>query len=264
MYRLEELVQSCKVLFGPSLAVDQQFLISLDQPALKGAYRKKALATHPDRFLHLADNQQACQVHAFREVNEAYQKLTSYLGLRSGDNRRRRIVTEEEPRFRETGRERVWTPPDAENSRIYDPSRVPAWRVKTGEYLYFSGVVNWKVLISSLVWQRNQREALGQIAARWGWLTDNQILALLNDRKLGERIGEVLLRHRLVNPFQLAMLLRHQERTQKPLGRYFVEQGHFSDLELLRYLEDLKKHNLRWTKPSFGFENSGFGTTSAA
>jgi hypothetical protein len=248
MYPLEELVQACRVLFGPNLAVDQQFLISLENPALKRAYRKRALATHPDRFVHLGGNQPARHVQMFREVNEAYQKLTRYVGLRSNANRSHHIITEPELQFWRKSREKVWTPPTPENGeRIYDPSRVPGWQVRTGEYLYFSGVVSWKALISSLVWQRNQREALGEIASRWGWLSEHEILALLADRKRGERVGDVLLRHGLVTPFQLAMLLRHQGKTQKPLGRYFIEQGHCSDFELLRYLDDLKNHNLRWT-----------------
>jgi hypothetical protein len=118
--------------------------------------------------------------------------------------------------------------------------------VRTGEYLYFSGVVNWKTLIAALVWQRQQREALGEIARRWGWLSEAEVYSLLSERRRGERLGDILLRRGLVNSFQLNMLLRHQENSQKRLGRYFIEHNLFSENELIRYLEDLKRHNLRW------------------
>jgi hypothetical protein len=115
--------------------------------------------------------------------------------------------------------------------------------------LYFSGVVLWKDLIASLVWQRRQRECLGEIARRWGWLSEDEVIELLADRRRGERLGEILLRHGIVTPFQVTMLLRHQERTQKQLGRYFVERRLVSEAQLWRYLRDLQAHNVKWRRP---------------
>ena len=249
MYHFNDLAQACKVLFGHDLNVDQQFLLSLSTAGLKQAYRKRALATHPDRFVHLGETVQAEYAHVFGQVSDAYQKLSRYLSLRSAGSRNHRIVTGPEAKFWKKTREHVWTPPGTGSTggqRIYDPNKVPNWPVRTGEYLYFAGVVNWKTLISALVWQRHERETVGEIASRWGWLSEAEILALLSDRKRGERIGDILVRHRLVNPFQLAMLLKHQEKTQKPLGRFFIEQGFFSEPELERYLQDLRSHNTRW------------------
>ncbi len=249
MYHLDDLQRACQVLFGRDLVVDQQFLLNLDNSHLKQAYRKRALATHPDRFADQAESVQAIHARQFREASEAYQKLTRHLALRSGANRNYGIFAGFDLRAtKKAARETVWTPPGTKNgnSCIYDPTKVPRWPVRTGEYLYFSGVVNWKTLISALVWQRRQREALGEIARRWGWLSEAEVFSLLAQRKRGERLGDILLRRGLVNSFQLNMLLRHQEKSQKHLGRYFIEQDLFSESELIRYLEDLKRHNRQW------------------
>lgn len=248
MYHFDDLQRACQILFGQYLVVDQQFLFDLDNSHLKRAYRKRALATHPDRFADQAESVRALLARQFREANEAYQKLTRHLALRAGANRNHGIFVGFDLRSARKTRETVWNPAGAKggNSRIYDPTKVPGWPVRTGEYLYYSGVVNWKTFISALVWQRQQREALGEIARRWGWLSENEVFALLAERRRGERLGEILLRRGLVNSFQLNMLLRHQEKSQKQLGRYFIENDLFSESELIRYLEDLKRHNLKW------------------
>ncbi|MFB3905528.1 MAG: hypothetical protein ACE15E_18945 [Acidobacteriota bacterium] len=250
MYHFDDLRRACQVLFGGDLVVDQEFLLNLDNSHLKQAYRRKALATHPDRFADQADSVRAVYARQFREASEAYQKLARHLALRSGPVHSQGVTAGFDRPSGKKPRETVWTPPGAKagNGRIYDPSMVPHWSVRTGEYLYFSGVVNWKTLIAALVWQRHQREALGEIARRWGWLSENEVRILLAERKKGERLGDILLRRGLVNSFQLNMLLRHQETSQKRLGRYFIEHNLFSESELIRYLEDLKRHNLKWER----------------
>lgn len=248
MYHFDDLQRACQILFGQDLVVDQQFLLNLDNSHLKRAYRQRALATHPDRFADQAESVRAVYARQFREASEAYQKLTRHLALRSGATRKHGIFAGFDLRSVKKTRETVWTPPGAkaENGRIYDPNKVPSWPVRTGEYLYYSGVVNWKTLISALVWQRQQREALGEIARRWGWLSENEVFSLLSERRKGERLGDILLRHGLINSFQLNMLLRHQEKSQKRLGRYFIENSLFSESELIRYLGDLRRHNSKW------------------
>jgi hypothetical protein len=245
MYQFNDLARACQALFGRDGAIDEQFLVSLTNAALKQAYRKRALATHPDRTAGLPERAQVERARLFREASEAYQKLSRYLSLRGGGARSHRIVTPAETQFWRTARERVWTPSrdGAGGPRIYDPRKAPHWPLRTGEYLYFSGLVDWRALIAALVWQRHQRETLGEIAARWGWLSETEVLLLLCDRHKGERLGDILMRHRLVSPFQLAMLLRHQTKTQRPLGSYFIEKGLFTEPDLTRYLADLRRHN---------------------
>ena len=244
MYQFNDLAQACRILFGPDLAVSEQFLSSLTNGVLKQAYRKRALATHPDRAGHLPKGAQAERTRLFREASDSYQKLCRYLNVKAGGARAHRIVTPSEAHFwKAAAKDRTWTDQGNGPFRVYSPDKAPHWPLRTGEYLYFSGIVDWRALIAALVWQRHQRETVGEIASRWGWLSETDVLFLLCDRRHGERIGEILMRHRLVSPFQLAMLLRHQANTQKPLGKYFIEQGMFSEPELTRYLNDLSRHN---------------------
>jgi len=255
MFRFEELSHACRLLFGEHMEIGQDFVLSLDHSALKKAYRTKALSTHPDRCAALGRQSQAQATARFQDVNLAYQTLSKYLNQRSGNGRPKPIFTAEEVRsWKRSASGRTWTPragqqdrrppwETAQRVRVYAPDKVPNWQVRTGEFLYFAGVVSWNQLISALVWQKQQRLALGEIARRWGWLSEPEVMDLLNDRKRGERLGEILLRHGFISDFQLSMLLRHQEKTQKPLGRFFIQNGLFSEPQLLRYLDDLRHHN---------------------
>src|SRR5512133_3013330 len=94
MYHFDDLQRACQVLFGKDLVIDQQFLLNLDNSHLKKAYRKRALATHPDRFADQAEPIRAVQARQFREASEAYQKLTRHLALRSNANRNHRIFAD--------------------------------------------------------------------------------------------------------------------------------------------------------------------------
>jgi len=263
MFRFDELTHACRLLFGEHLEVGQEFVLSLDHSELKRAYRKKALSTHPDRCAALGRHSQAQATARFQEVNLAYQTLNKYLSQRPVYSRKKPVMSADEGRsevrsWKRSSSGRVWTPGEkqeekqpretAQKVRVYSPDKVPNWKVRTGEFLYFAGVVSWKQLISALVWQKQQRLALGEIAKRWGWLSEFEVIELLNDRRCGERVGEILLRHGFISDFQLAMLLRHQEKTQKPLGGFFIENGLFSEPQLLRYLDDLRHHNQKWER----------------
>ena len=244
MYQFNDLASACRALFGPELVVSEQFLSSLTSSAVKQAYRKRALATHPDRAAHLPKGAQAERTRLFREASDSYQKLCRYLNIKAGGARAHRIVTPSEAHFwKAAARERTQSGRPTGTSRVYAPDKAPHWPLRTGEFLYFSGIVDWRALIAALVWQRHQREALGEIASRWGWLSETDVLLLLCDRQSGERLGDILMRRQLISPFQLAMLLRHQANTQKPLGKYFIERGLFSEPDLACYLDDLRRHN---------------------
>lgn len=130
----------------------------------------------------------------------------------------------------------------------YKQKLLPNRQLKLGEYLYYTGVVSWKDLISALVWQSKTRQRVGEIANRWGWIEEHDINEYMKIRSKGERIGDLLIRLDVITPFQRNMLVWQQQKSQKPLGEYFIKQGIVNSPVLKRYVKNLKEHNVKYHK----------------
>jgi hypothetical protein len=252
-----ELWQACSILFGRGNPVRRDFLDTLELADLKMAFRRRSLETHPDRFLHLGPLQQRLYNELFQEVREAYEKLSGYLKIRSrGFQFAPEPVSPGAEEFADApvnspAAHRA-SPPDTAGEKpahagpaplLIELNALPPWKLRTGEFLFYSGVISWNTLIASILWQSRQRERLGEIARRWGWLSEEELWQLLEDRRLGEKFGNLLLRHHLVTPFQLKMLLLQQQRQQPLIGEYFVGQGIVSPNQLNRLVEILESRN---------------------
>jgi hypothetical protein len=257
-----ELLIASRILYGESVCFHPKFLDSLQLTDLKQTYRRRSLETHPDRYLHLGLVHQQAYTELFQQVREAYEKLGGFLRLRSSGIK---IPQPFEPRpGANPPTSRAATPPfdpafssGTNDKQPFDPSSffrdansMPPWRLRLGEFLFYSGVISWNTLISAILWQGRQRERLGDIALRWGWLTEEELQELLHDRHVGERLGGILLRHQIVTPFQLKMLLIHQRQKQPRIGEFFVGEGIIPPFQLPPLVNLLRERNRK-------FENDG-------
>ncbi|KJR43280.1 molecular chaperone DnaJ [Candidatus Magnetoovum chiemensis] len=131
-------------------------------------------------------------------------------------------------------------------SSSYKNKSIPSRKLKIGEYLYYSGVIAWKELIAALVWQAKNRDRMGEIASRWGWINEKQIKTVLKRKDKGERLGDALVRMKVITPFQRNMLVWQQRKSQKPIGEYFMKENKMPEIILKRYLKNLNDHNMHF------------------
>ncbi len=251
MHRFDELLQDCSVLFGRDAVTNRQFLETLQMSALKAAFRRRALVTHPDLFSGQAEWVRKHRAEQFIGAREAYKRLSQYLVNRCSRSvfaRGRRAAAWEQ-------RARAQTKPFSAGREGRAPATgpgtrmlhcLPGWPLRTGEFLYYSGVITFRLLITAVVWQRQQRDRIGDIARRWGWLSEEEIRKVAAGKCPGEKLGEVLLRGSWITPFQLSALLWHQRKSQRPIGRYFVERGLITEEDLRMHLADLDRHNRKF------------------
>jgi hypothetical protein len=247
-----EILAALRLLFAPDTKNYKDILESVEESEIKRAFRKRAMQTHPDRFVSSgAEYQKRCS-ERFIAISNAYEILNAYLKSRdNGFSFRQRDTgangnsgTRQHPRKRQS-------PPTAHSKEqprdFYTHSfwqkDVPRRHLRFGEFLYYSGAIPWKILIRALVWQVKQRPRIGEIAQKWRWLNETQITNLLNNRHPGERLGELLLHHGMISPFQLTVLLWQQKRIQKPIGEYFVQQRLLSEGKIQEFLRRQQKHN---------------------
>ncbi len=231
-----EVFRACRTLFGPELQLSRDFLRCLQPSGVRSAFRKKAKATHPDRFAVAACNIREKQLRLFQDLNQAHETVQAYLKQRdlasATGSIRSRPGGPSQPRRRH----------DNSHSKYYR-GPLPPRPLQFGLFLYYLGVIPFSAVIAALVWQRQQRPVLGDIAKRWGWLSDVQVRQILNFRSGGSKFGERAEHLGLLTPLQVRAILLHQRSRQRQMGHFFIEQGFFDEEILNLLLEKLAEHN---------------------
>jgi hypothetical protein len=233
------LYEACEVLFGSHIDISKDFLFYIQSAGIKRAYRKRALETHPDRFVHRADVKNNAEM--FIETNQAYELLTDF--IKSRDNPAlRRTITKKRPRRTHSNRRA------ARRHGNFYKGKIPSRQLHLGQYLFYSGSISWETLIKAIIWQRSQRPRMGDIARGWRMLNDRQIVWLISQRKLGEKLGETAVRLKILKKHQVNTMMYHQGRQQRPFGEYFVIHNILGQAELDRLVHTLKEHNRGFRK----------------
>lgn len=226
---LQELFDACLVLFGPETIVSEEYLKYLRPSGLKSAYRKIALATHPDRALTLGKRTSELNTR-FAEVSLAYHKLNAAI--------KEEGLLLAAPPPKETGH--PW-----KNNDHYFTGKPPKRHLLFGQFLFYSGRVSWKTYIKALLWQRRQRPLIGQLALESGLLTLADIRAILAARRPGEKFGESAVRRGYLKAYNLLALLGKQRRLQTRFGEYFLQKGWFTGRQIEIFLQMQQRHNLQ-------------------
>lgn len=233
----KQIIQSCRILFGPEVEITPQFLGYLQPAGVKTAYRKLAMETHPDRA-QLIGVDEAILEARFKEVNRAYEQIFSY--VREPD---RYILTLQPKSFYRAAR------PATESCSRFYRGDIPPRKIFIAQYLYYSGAISMRQMWSAVGWQKIQRPRLGDIARDLRWLTPVDIQNILRHRQRGELFGEFAQRSGLLSYYQLLVLLGRQKRLQPRIGEYFIERGILLPRKLDQAEAALKEHNRRhWFK----------------
>ncbi len=131
----------------------------------------------------------------------------------------------------------------------YFDRAIPSRQLPFGQYLYYAGKISWKQLIDALVWQRQQRPPVGQLAKRWGMLTDWQVEAVLESRHASGRydvkFADYACEMGYLSEANMTALLGRMNMLQKPIGQYFIEAGVFDARGLAQLLTSHRRHNWR-------------------
>lgn len=237
-------LNACRVLFGSELRLGRDFLLYLQPGGLKKAFRTRAKETHPDRFGDCEPRLRQQQTRAFQDVRQAFEVVDTYLKRRE---KAHRVPPANAPRppGKSTPPHRGRRAPKGNGPKRNAPGDLPARTFKFGAYLLHRGVISHHNLVLALVWQRAQRPAIGEIARRWGWLSEEDVQRILHQPGPYRPFGERAVALGLLSDFQVRTLLWHQRGQQKKLGVYFVEQGLVPPGEIERLVAQMKEHNAR-------------------
>lgn len=238
------LIDACRTLFGDHVEVGREFLHYLQPEGIKSAYRSRARECHPDAYPGDEDIVQRTEL--FRRSVEAYQILIGYVKNRSLPSvtgtpspRKPSRPVHHPPRRYHPVRE---LRPRIPGERYYD-GPMPPLELKLGLFLYFRGVVSYQTVVRALLWQRDMRPSLGELACSWGWLTPDLVEYVISAVHIPGPFGNRVVKLGLLDEHRLKVLLFHQRSLQKPIGRYFVEERYIDERQLLRLMRERIAHN---------------------
>lgn len=232
-------LEACRTLFGKDIQLSREFLLYLQKSGATKAYRQKALEFHPDR--HYGEPETVLQKKAelFDELVRAHELICTFLNQRD----MKKVVGHPERKPASAPPRPQYSAPKHKKSAGTRADTLPPRPLEFGLFLYLRGIISYRELIQALVWQRNQRPSVGQIAQRWGWLNDEEIGCILANRTYQGRFGERAMRMGLLNKLQIGALLRFQYSRQQRIGAFFVEQNKISVDEIELLVDELKTHN---------------------
>lgn len=249
-----DIYKACTILFGPDVQINPDFLTYLQPSGVKSAYRRQAMETHPDRQDRRDTQLWEKSAERFMSANWAYRRLLDYLQNRKYLNQSSLSASSVKRRSHPTASARSGSSPrsgrgDSTGNRtageIYYRGKIPDYQMMIGQYLFYAGHVSWESLVRAIIWQRKQRPKLGELARKWGWMSEEQLLHAWRKRKFGEHIGEAAVRLNYLEKVQLGALLYRQRRMQKPFGQFFVEENLLTEIGLQQILDSFQEHNRR-------------------
>lgn len=241
---ISDVVSAYKILFGNR--VDDSVFRLPDRKSLKLAYRKKAKLFHPDLAAQSSMSEERLR-SIFLKISNAYDTLEKYLG---------HAKAESEHHFEKLARKSRWEPvkpnvPVPTNQCFtrdyFYTGSLPDRKLRFGEYLFYSGVINWQTFMDALVHQCNTRPLIGALCVEAGFIDQNDVVNIMNNRNLlaCEKFGEAAVRMGYVTKKEVSYVLKKQFKVGHPFGRYFVDKSLMSRKELQRHLTDFHHRNMR-------------------
>lgn len=236
---MTEATKACTILFGPQVRPSLEFFRYLQPSGLKAAYRKRALETHPDRAGAVGADA-AKMTELFLEATSAYHSLLRVITCNGANISHERVdaTKKREHAAAQKGGHR------GPSDHFYTGA-IPRRNLLIGQFLYYTGVISWKTLIEAIVWQRNQRPMIGQIALKWKKLSERDIQMILVARRFGEKFGECAARSGYLSRFEVMALLGWQSRLQCPIGEYFLKRNLLRAQDLNHMVKRQQVHNRR-------------------
>jgi len=238
-----DLLSAYSILFDSGFAFSIAYLNSLQPDELKTAFRKKALATHPDRSMTLGLAESELQVR-FQEVSKAYEVLKFYI-----TKKKETLLTNSDDWARVRKAKHFEGKKNTEAKWKEDhffQGMLPDRRLKIGQFLYYSKIISWQTLIDAIVWQKKQRPLFGQIARDWGYLTSEDVVRIISQKRYQDRFGDYALRNGYLTPFQQMAIAGRQRICQPLIGSHFIRKGVVTESQMKILNQRVQSYNMKY------------------
>ena len=262
----DEVKNAFILLFDRSFIPTLEIIKNINPDEIKDAYRKKAFEFHPDRALLLGKNKNELTEN-FKEINVAYGTLRSFLkenrfyfpGINSAWKKTNYQKTAEGKKYyhnktswntkteKDTAKEKKPEQKNNTGGKKQQSGRLnlPNAELLIGQFLFWCGIISWKTLIEAIVWQKNQRPLFGEIAKNWNILSEDEIRRIIAEKNSKDRIGDYAFQKGYISQFEHLAILGRQRNLQRPIGEYFVDNGHISLETMDSLASEHRRHNIK-------------------
>lgn len=207
---------------------------------IKEIFRDRVKEVHPDMAVALGRNR-ALLEEEFKLINEAYHFITDEIK----SSKKPKIIINPYSDTVSPRRKRPEVKTQKSGNFFYR-GRLPEKELRFAEYLYYSRIINWKTLINSLTWQGRNRPRTGELAQKYGFLNRDDLVEVIRNSLLQERLGQTAIRMNLLTRDQLRKVLFKQKSYRLPIGKYFTLHK-LLDIELLeKMLRENMLHNIKF------------------
>ncbi len=256
--RPEAVAKALGLIFGEESTYSSvEHMNDIDAGVLKSAFRSKAKFLHPDRAMVLGLNEGELN-ELFKQLHVAYRYLNRVLSegdipeLLRKTQAAASMSTGDEANSIRTGRPGTTYTSKQDGSSVYGFSKrsryyagkIPKKALRFAQFLYYSGIIDWQTMIDAITWQMSVRPRIGEIGRSYRFFDSENVRDVIMASSSGEFFGSVALRLGLIDHFKLNVMLGKQRKLNRPIGRFFVENGLFSPAEINTLIKHNRSHNL--------------------
>lgn len=244
LIRPSELFKACSIIFKGS-NINSNFIKSMSMDDLKRHYRETVKNIHPDLYYGNDESEKKRRELMLIELNQAYELITSYIIQQQKVSNNKSFSNNTQPFYQSHTKSNSFESTTLNMVSSYSQIKnlLPKRKLMFGEFLYYSKAISWEDLVKAIVWQRKQRDRLGEIAMRWGLLKKYEIDVIIKYRQPRELIGQLFLRFKKVNELKLRALIYQQQKEQPKIGTFFEQANILGPEDLDRYEYYFKYHN---------------------
>lgn len=224
MHEEKHLYEACRILFGPDILLSSEFLQYLQIEGVAKAFRSRALETHPDRAAVMGvSRQESCA--QFESLTAACETLKGYISSRDQKDSKNNFS------------DIIYSRPAVQSTF---KKRIPFCR-----YLYKIGVIEWSQIVQALTWQKTSRPRIGELGVEFGFLDKDSVIIILKQTEKRDTFGLTARRLGLLTDAEVRSLLHKQQKMQKKVGQFFVENNLLSYSQLDDLLKQCEAQNRR-------------------
>ncbi|WP_022851579.1 hypothetical protein [Limisalsivibrio acetivorans] len=240
----KELITSLRQIFNDDTRFTGEFVRSLDKDTLKKVFRSRVREVHPDLYRGGDSSELRRRHEEFIRLKSSFETVSAFISM----NEKRKLAENAKRASTEQVRRDYYQSQQRRKHAQYYRGALPKRRLRLGEYLYYSGIVSYRDLSGAVVWQRSERDRIGDIAKMWGWFNESDIVPLIMNKRPGELIGTILTKNDVISGFNLRVLLTAQRKAQPLIGRYFLDNDVLDVRTLASAITRVRYHNLYYKK----------------
>ncbi len=240
-----ELISAVKILFGA--ANEYNDFVVPERALIKAAFRKKVKLFHPDLAVQSSMSEERLR-SIFLKISSAYDMLINYWN-EEGKGNTIAYNSQFYGRYNQYEvKPNIPVPTTGYMTQdYYYRGELPLRKLRFGEFLFYTGRINWRTFMDALVYQCQTRQMLGSVCVDAGFIDDNDVQNIMANRRIleSEKFGDAAIRLGYLSKQEISYALRKQYAFGQPFGKYFLDKNIFSKRLLQQLLSEFHNRNFQ-------------------